>query len=106
MSLEATISNIDPPSSYAMSWILLTGNLSVKDRQVKCETDVWPLRRALLPHNGRAQAPAAVVGHDFWTRASLSILGCSARASSSIGCQWTIVHVTPPGIAGVVIGSQ
>jgi hypothetical protein len=36
MSLEATISNIDPPSSYAMSWILLTGNLSVKDRQVKC----------------------------------------------------------------------
>ena len=76
----------------------------MKDRQVKCEINVWPLGRTPPPHDGREQAPAAVVAHDLGIFVDPGVLGKSIPAQW--GCQWTIVDVTPLGIAGVVVAPQ
>jgi predicted permease len=62
------------------------------------------LGRTLSPEDDRIEAPVAVLSHGFWTRAfssDPSVLGKTVRMN---GQPVTIVGVTPPHFAGIVIG--
>jgi predicted permease len=63
------------------------------------------LGRTLSPDDERAQAPVAVLSHGFWTRALAADPGVLGKNIRLNGLFVTIVGVTPPDFAGVVVGS-
>jgi predicted permease len=63
------------------------------------------LGRTLAPDDERTQAPVAVLGHAFWTRAFSADPGVLGKTIQINQVDLTIVGVTPPEFAGVVVGS-
>jgi putative ABC transport system permease protein len=61
--------------------------------------------RTLLPDDVQSRAAVAVLSHDFWTRAFSADTGVLGRTLRVGGVPLTIVGVTPPAFAGVLVGS-
>jgi predicted permease len=63
------------------------------------------LGRTLSPDDERTQAPVAVLSHAFWSRAFSGDPRALGRSLSINRQPLTIVGVTPPEFAGVVVGT-
>ena len=63
------------------------------------------LGRTLSPNDEHSRQPVAVLSHGFWTRAFSADPGVLGKTLQINQLDLTIVGVTPPEFAGVVVGS-
>jgi predicted permease len=63
------------------------------------------LGRTISPDDERTRAPVAVLSHAFWVRAFAADPGVLGRLIQINQLDLTVVGVTPPEFAGIVVGS-